>query len=151
MWLVSNSLTTSEATGINWTKNVAKNDAYPSSVTFLRACSSNRCKALSGSNFIDAFSGMRFLNLDRKSTRLLALGSFFSNHASEEDNWFFCSDKKSICISLKIDAPATGSPGGSTDMSMSEVSRVQGCHYDIANKTNYLLGSTPTSGRFGTF
>ena len=60
---------------------------------------------------------------------------------------FFCSDKKSICISLKIDAPATGSPGGSTDMSMSEVSRVQGCHYDIANKTNYLLGSTPTSGR----
>ena len=64
---------------------------------------------------------------------------------------FFCSDKKSICISLKIDAPATGSPGGSTDMSMSEVSRVQGCHYDIANKTNYLLGSTPTSGRFGTF
>ena len=69
MWLVSNSLTASEATGINWTKNVAKNDAYPSSVTFLRACSSNRCKALSGSNFIDAFSGMRFLNLDRKSTQ----------------------------------------------------------------------------------
>ena len=64
---------------------------------------------------------------------------------------FFCSDKKKYLYIVKNRCSGDGFSGRQYRHVHVRGEPVQGCHYDIANKTNYLLGSTPTSGRFGTF